>query len=170
MDRRQPPTTERHASGARAAADLQSDQPPGARRGSRKLGRRSAAPHGPRSAAHGLADARAAGPRCRDREKRGGRSGARRRQRLGDAMFGFLRKTGRTERLIEKQRRRYYMKNNLLSLYATFRPARNPRATKYVFKIGAVVLPPADHEHVLCGSRRARPPEPRATGDKECVR
>ena len=51
-------------------------------------------------------------------------------------MFAFLRKTGRTERLIERQRRRYYMKNNLLSLYATFRLARNPQATKYVFMIG----------------------------------
>jgi len=51
-------------------------------------------------------------------------------------MFAFRRKTGRTERLIEKQRRRYYMKNNLLSLYATLRLARNPQATKYVFMIG----------------------------------
>jgi len=44
-------------------------------------------------------------------------------------MFAFRRKTGRTERLIEKRRRRYYMKNNLLSLYATLRLARNPQAT-----------------------------------------
>jgi ubiquinone biosynthesis protein Coq4 len=51
-------------------------------------------------------------------------------------MFAFLRKTGRTERLIERQRRRYYLKNSLLSLYATFRLARNPQATKYVFMIG----------------------------------
>ncbi|HSU76155.1 MAG TPA: Coq4 family protein [Burkholderiales bacterium] len=51
-------------------------------------------------------------------------------------MFAFLRKTGRTERLIERQRRRYYLKNNLLSLYATLRLARNPQATKYVFMIG----------------------------------
>jgi ubiquinone biosynthesis protein Coq4 len=40
------------------------------------------------------------------------------------------------EQRIEKQRRRYYRKNNLLSLYAVFRLARNPQATKYVFVIG----------------------------------
>ena len=51
-------------------------------------------------------------------------------------MLAFLRKTGSTERLIERRRRRYYLKNNLLSLYATFRLARNPQATKYVFMIG----------------------------------
>ena len=51
-------------------------------------------------------------------------------------MFAFRRKTGRAERLVEKQPRRYYMKNNLLSLYASFRLARNPQATKYVFMIG----------------------------------
>ena len=45
-------------------------------------------------------------------------------------MFAFLRKTGRVERLIEKQRRRYYLKNNLLSLYATLRLARNPQAAR----------------------------------------
>jgi ubiquinone biosynthesis protein COQ4 len=42
----------------------------------------------------------------------------------------------RTQRMIEKKRRWYYLKNNLLSLYATFRLARNPQATKYVFMIG----------------------------------
>lgn len=42
----------------------------------------------------------------------------------------------RTERMIERQRRRYYLKNNLRCLYASFRLARNPQATKYVFMIG----------------------------------
>ena len=42
----------------------------------------------------------------------------------------------RTQRMIEKKRRWYYLKNNLLSLYATFRLARNPQATKFVFMIG----------------------------------
>ena len=42
----------------------------------------------------------------------------------------------RTERMIEKKRRWYYLKNNLACLYATFRLARNPQATKYVFMIG----------------------------------
>ena len=42
----------------------------------------------------------------------------------------------RVEQKIEKQRKRYYRKNNLLSLYAVFRLARNPQATKYVFMIG----------------------------------
>src|ERR671937_1610259 len=64
-------------------------------------------------------------------------------------MFAFLRKTGRTERLIEKQRRRYYMKNNLLSLYATFRLARNPQATKYVFMIGDTQDNIAESERLL---------------------
>src|SRR5438067_669056 len=52
------------------------------------------------------------------------------------AMFAFLRKAPRTERRIERQRRRYYVSNNLRSLYAAFRLARNPHATKYVFLIG----------------------------------
>lgn len=51
-------------------------------------------------------------------------------------MFAFPRKAGRTERRIERRRRRYYVSNNLRSLYAAFRLARNPRATKYVFMIG----------------------------------
>src|SRR5436305_11477692 len=64
-------------------------------------------------------------------------------------MLAFRRKTGRTERLIEKQRRRYYMKNNLLSLYATFRLARNPQATKYVFMIGDTQDNIAENERQL---------------------
>lgn len=42
----------------------------------------------------------------------------------------------RAERRIEKQRKRYYLKNNILSLYAAFRLARNPQATRFVFLIG----------------------------------
>ena len=44
--------------------------------------------------------------------------------------------TSTVEQRIEKQRKRYYRKNNLQSLYAVFRLARNPQATKYVFLIG----------------------------------
>lgn len=44
--------------------------------------------------------------------------------------------TARAERKIEKQRRLYYLKNNLSSLYAAFRLAMDPGATKYVFMIG----------------------------------
>ncbi len=46
------------------------------------------------------------------------------------------RETGRTEQLIEKQRERYYRRNNLRSLYATFMLARRPDETKYVFMMG----------------------------------
>lgn len=42
----------------------------------------------------------------------------------------------RTQDLVAKKRRWYYLKNNLLTFYATFRLARNPQATKYVFMIG----------------------------------
>jgi len=42
----------------------------------------------------------------------------------------------RVERMIERRRRWYYLKNNLMTLYATFRLARNPQATKDVFMIG----------------------------------
>ena len=42
----------------------------------------------------------------------------------------------RTQRMIERKRRWHYLKNNLMTLYATFRLARNPQATKYVFMIG----------------------------------
>jgi ubiquinone biosynthesis protein Coq4 len=44
--------------------------------------------------------------------------------------------TSRVEKLVERQRRRYYRKNNLRSLYAAFRLARDPQATKFVFMIG----------------------------------
>lgn len=42
----------------------------------------------------------------------------------------------RVERQIEKRRRWYYLKNNLRTLYATYRLAKNPQATQYVFIIG----------------------------------
>jgi len=45
-------------------------------------------------------------------------------------------KSRRVEERIEKQRRRYYRKNNLRTLYAAYRLAKNPQATKYVFVIG----------------------------------
>lgn len=57
--------------------------------------------------------------------------------------------TTRTERMIERQRRWYYVKNNLLSLYATFRLARNPQATKYVFMIGDTQDNIGESERVL---------------------
>jgi ubiquinone biosynthesis protein COQ4 len=51
-------------------------------------------------------------------------------------MSMFKNETSRVEKLVEKQRRRYYRKNNLRSLYAAFRLARDPQATKFVFMIG----------------------------------
>jgi ubiquinone biosynthesis protein Coq4 len=44
--------------------------------------------------------------------------------------------TSRVEKLVEKQRRRYYRMNNLRSLYAGLRLARDHQATKFVFMIG----------------------------------
>src|SRR5438874_1673108 len=44
--------------------------------------------------------------------------------------------SARTQDMVEKKRRWYYLKNNLLTFYAAFRLARNPQATKYVFMIG----------------------------------
>jgi ubiquinone biosynthesis protein Coq4 len=44
--------------------------------------------------------------------------------------------TTRTEHMIARKRAWYYLKNNLLCAYASFRLARNPQATKYVFMIG----------------------------------
>jgi ubiquinone biosynthesis protein Coq4 len=45
-------------------------------------------------------------------------------------------KPSRTETRLEKQRSRYYRKNNLLSMYAAYRLAKDPEAVKYVFLIG----------------------------------
>jgi ubiquinone biosynthesis protein COQ4 len=42
----------------------------------------------------------------------------------------------RVERMVERRRRWYYLKNNLMTLYATVRLAINPQATRYVFVIG----------------------------------
>lgn len=57
--------------------------------------------------------------------------------------------TTRTERMIEARRRWYYLKNNLLTLYATYRLARNPQATKYVFMIGDTQDNIGESERVL---------------------
>ena len=79
-------------------------------------------------------------------------------------MFAFLRKTGDTGRLIERQRRRYYLSNNLLSLYAAFRLARNPQATKYVFMIGDTQDNIAESER-----RLGRYPDPFQSGELEAL-
>lgn len=44
--------------------------------------------------------------------------------------------TSRVERRIEKERRRYYRWNNLRAMYAAWRLARDPGATRFVFVIG----------------------------------
>jgi ubiquinone biosynthesis protein Coq4 len=44
--------------------------------------------------------------------------------------------TSRVEKLVERQRRRYYRMNNLRSIYAGLRLAGDHQATKYVFMIG----------------------------------
>lgn len=70
-------------------------------------------------------------------------------------MFAFLRRAGRTEERSDRKRRREYRSNNLRSLYAAFRLARNPKATKYVFMIGDTQDNIAESER-----RRGRYPDP----------
>jgi ubiquinone biosynthesis protein Coq4/drug/metabolite transporter (DMT)-like permease len=41
-----------------------------------------------------------------------------------------------TEEMVEKQRKRYYLKNNLRSIYATVKLAKRPDQVKYVFMMG----------------------------------
>jgi ubiquinone biosynthesis protein Coq4/drug/metabolite transporter (DMT)-like permease len=41
-----------------------------------------------------------------------------------------------TEEMVEKQRKRYYLKNNLRSIYATVKLGRRPDQVKYVFMMG----------------------------------
>src|SRR5689334_16712171 len=42
----------------------------------------------------------------------------------------------RAQRLVEKQRKRYYLKNNLRSMYAVFRLARKPSGIEYFIMMG----------------------------------
>jgi ubiquinone biosynthesis protein Coq4 len=57
--------------------------------------------------------------------------------------------TSRVEQAVEKQRKWYYRKNTLRSLWAIYRLAKNPAATKYVFMIG-------DAQDNICESERRR--------------
>ena len=59
------------------------------------------------------------------------------------------REKGPTEQLVEKQRQRYYRKNNLRSVYAVFMLARNPERTNFVFMMG-------DAQDNIAESERAR--------------
>jgi ubiquinone biosynthesis protein Coq4/drug/metabolite transporter (DMT)-like permease len=56
---------------------------------------------------------------------------------------------GSTEKLVEKQRKRYYRKNTVRSLYAVFMLARNPERTNFVFMMG-------DAQDNIAESERAR--------------
>jgi ubiquinone biosynthesis protein Coq4 len=42
----------------------------------------------------------------------------------------------RAQRLVEKQRKRYYLKNNLRSVYAVYRLAKNPKGIQYFIMMG----------------------------------
>jgi ubiquinone biosynthesis protein Coq4 len=42
----------------------------------------------------------------------------------------------RAQRLVEKQRKRYYLKNNLRSMYAIYRLAKNPKGIQYFVMMG----------------------------------
>ena len=42
----------------------------------------------------------------------------------------------RTKRLVEEQRKRYYLKNNLRSMYAIYRLAKNPKGIRYFIMMG----------------------------------
>jgi ubiquinone biosynthesis protein COQ4 len=42
----------------------------------------------------------------------------------------------RTQQLVEKQRKRYYLKNNLRSMYAIYRLAKNPKGIQYFIMMG----------------------------------
>jgi ubiquinone biosynthesis protein COQ4 len=57
--------------------------------------------------------------------------------------------TSRVEQAVTKQRKWYYRKNTLRSLWAIYRLAKNPAATKYVFMIG-------DAQDNICESERRR--------------
>lgn len=61
------------------------------------------------------------------------------------------REHGRTEQLVERQRQRYYRKNNLRSLYATVMLARQPDQVKYVFMMGDAQDNIAESERVRGG-------------------
>src|SRR5678809_409240 len=70
----------------------------------------------------------------------------------------------RVERMIEKRRRWYYLKNNLKTLYATVRLAINPQATKYVFMIGDTQDNIAEPERLA-----GRFPDPFKSGELEAL-
>jgi ubiquinone biosynthesis protein COQ4 len=64
------------------------------------------------------------------------RMGAAERKKPAVSAASIGRQTSRVEKQVERQRRRYYRKNNLRSIYAGLRLARDPQATKFVFMIG----------------------------------
>ena len=61
----------------------------------------------------------------------------------------MTKETSRVQQAVEKQRKWYYRKNTLRSLWAIYRLAKNTRATKYVFMIG-------DAQDNICESERRR--------------
>ena len=61
----------------------------------------------------------------------------------------MMKQTSRVEQAVEKQRKWYYRKNTLRSLWAIYRLAKNTQATKYVFMIG-------DAQDNICESERRR--------------
>ena len=61
----------------------------------------------------------------------------------------MMKETSRVQLAVEKQRKWYYRKNTLRSLYAIYRLSKNTQATKYVFMIG-------DAQDNICESERRR--------------
>jgi S-adenosylmethionine uptake transporter len=53
-----------------------------------------------------------------------------------------------TEEMVEKQRKRYYLKNNLRSIYATLKLGKQPDQVKYVFMMGEAQDNIAESERV----------------------
>lgn len=58
------------------------------------------------------------------------------RARLGRKPQAEVTSLSRAHRLVEKQRKRYYRKNNLRSMYAVYRLARNPKGIQYFIMMG----------------------------------
>jgi ubiquinone biosynthesis protein Coq4 len=50
--------------------------------------------------------------------------------------FGRLPGVPRPQQIVERRRKRYYLKNNLRSMYAIFRLARNPKGIQYFIMMG----------------------------------
>jgi len=55
---------------------------------------------------------------------------------LGRKPEARVARVSRAQRLVEKQRKRYYLKNNLRSMYAIYRLAKNPSGIQYFVMMG----------------------------------